>query len=133
MQLHEIEGIGEKHAATLESQGLSTVDQLLEKAGTPQGRETLAGTSGISEKQLLEWVNHADLIRINGVGGEYADLLEAAGVDSVPELAQRNGSNLTATLAQVNEAKHLVRRVPTETEVDRWIDEAKTLPKAVHH
>jgi predicted flap endonuclease-1-like 5' DNA nuclease len=78
-------------------------------------------------------VNHADLMRIKGVGSEYADLLEAAGVDSVPELAQRNAANLAATLGNVNEAKNLVRRVPNEADVTTWVAEAKTLPKAVQY
>ena len=78
-------------------------------------------------------MNHADLMRINGVGSEYADLLEAAGVDSVPELAQRNAANLAAKLEEINEAKNLVRRVPTEANVTAWVAEAETLPKAVQH
>jgi predicted flap endonuclease-1-like 5' DNA nuclease len=78
-------------------------------------------------------VNHADLMRIKGVGSEYADLLEAAGIDSVPELAQRNAASLAEKLAAANEAKNLVRRIPTEAEVTGWIAEAKTLPKAIHH
>jgi predicted flap endonuclease-1-like 5' DNA nuclease len=133
MKLLDIEGIGPKHAATLEGHGLATATHLLEHGGTSAGRKALSEKSGISEKLLLEWVNHADLCRISGVGSEYADLLEAAGVDSVPELARRKSSNLTAALATVNEQKKLVRRVPTEGEVDRWVAQAKTLPRAVHH
>jgi hypothetical protein len=133
MELHEIEGIGETYAATLGSHGVTTTDHLLAEGGTKAGREGLAAKSGISEKLLLEWVNHADLCRLDGVAGEYADLLEAAGVDSIPELAQRDPGNLTAALATTNEAKNLVRRLPSESEVTRWIDEAKGLPRAVHH
>lgn len=133
MKLLDIEGIGPKHAATLEGHGLATATQLLAQCGTSAGRKAVAETSGINEKLLLEWVNHADLCRIDGVGSEYADLLEAAGVDSVPELAQRKGSNLAAALTTVNEQKKLVRRLPTEGELDRWIAQAKTLPRAVHH
>ena len=133
MKLLDIEGIGPKHAATLEGHGLTTAEHLLQHGGTAAGRQALAEKAGISERLLLEWVNHADLCRIDGVGSEYADLLEAAGVDSVPELAQRNSSNLAGMLATVNESKKLVRRVPSETEVARWVAEAKTLPRAVHH
>lgn len=78
-------------------------------------------------------MNHADLMRIKGVGSEYADLLEAAGVDTVPELGQRNAANLAEKLAEINEAKSLVRRVPTAAEVEGWVDEAKTLPRAVEY
>ncbi len=113
--------------------GLTTTDHLLEQGGSKAGRESLAEKSGISEKLLLEWVNHADLCRLDGVAGEYADLLEAAGVDSIPELAQRNAVNLSAALEHTNETKQLVRRVPSESEVTRWIEQAKGLPQAVHH
>lgn len=133
MNLDEIEGIGSTYATTLQSHGLTTVDHLLEHGGSPSGRQALAEKSGISERLILEWVNHADLIRVDGVGGEYADLLEAAGVDSAPELAQRNAANLHARLAEVNEQKSLVRRVPSESEVEGWIENAKTLPRVVHH
>jgi predicted flap endonuclease-1-like 5' DNA nuclease len=116
-----------------EALGVDTIEELLETGGTPAGREAIADKSGLSPKLILEWVNHADLMRVKGVGSEYADLLEAAGVDTVAELAQRNAANLAATLGEVNEAKNLVRRVPTETEVTGWIAEAKTLPKAVQY
>lgn len=133
MSLHEIEGIGPSYAAELEQQGVTRIEQLLEQGGTAAGRSALAERSGISEQLLLEWVNHADLHRVEGVGGEYADLLEAAGVDSVPELAQRSAANLAARLAELNEEKQLVRRVPTEVEVAGWIEQAKTLPRIVQH
>jgi predicted flap endonuclease-1-like 5' DNA nuclease len=112
---------------------VTQVAHLLEHGGTAAGREKLAATAGVSEKLVLEWVNHADLMRIDGVGSEYADLLEAAGVDSVPELATRNATNLAAALEKANAAKDLVRRVPSETVVAKWVAEAKTLPRAVHH
>ena len=133
MELHEIEGIGPTYAATLQSHGLTTTDHLLEHGGSKAGREALAAKSGIGENLLLEWVNHADLCRLDGVAGEYADLLEAAGVDSVPELAERNAANLTVALEHTNDTKHLVRRVPAESEVIRWIEQAKGLPRAVRH
>ena len=133
MKLEEIEGIGPTHAATLAAHGLSTTDQLLEHGGTPSGRAALAEKSGISDTLILEWVNHADLCRIDGVGCEYADLLEAAGVDTTVELAQRNAGNLATALERTNDEKKLVRRVPTEADVTRWIEQAKGLPRAVHH
>jgi predicted flap endonuclease-1-like 5' DNA nuclease len=129
----DIEGVGEALAAKLAEAGVKTVEGLLEVGGTKKGRAELAESTGISEKLILRFVNHADLFRLNGVGPQMAELLEAAGVDSVAELAQRNAANLTVKLAEVNEAKNLVNRVPSETEVTKWIAEAETLPKAVTH
>jgi predicted flap endonuclease-1-like 5' DNA nuclease len=131
-KLDEIEGIGTSYAKALEDAGIDTIEELLQVGGGPAGREIIADKSGLSMKLILEWVNHADLMRIKGVGSEYADLLEAAGVDSVPELAQRNAASLTEKLEAANEARNLVRRVPTEAAVTAWIAEAKTLPQAVH-
>ena len=131
MKLLDIEGIGPAFAEKLQKQGLSTTEDLLKEGATATGRHKVAESSGISEKLVLEWVNHADLCRIHGIGSEYADLLEAAGVDTVPELSHRNAENLTAALTKANEAKKLVRRIPSQTEVAHWIDEAKTLPRAV--
>jgi predicted flap endonuclease-1-like 5' DNA nuclease len=127
----EIEGIGESYGQKLQEAGIGTLDQLLEKGAAPTGRKEIAEKAGVSEKLILRWVNMADLFRIKGVGEEYADLLEAAGVDTVPELAQRNAENLHKKLAQVNEAKELVRRVPTQSEVSGWVDQAKKLPRAL--
>jgi predicted flap endonuclease-1-like 5' DNA nuclease len=132
-KLDEIEGIGPSYATALKNASIDTIEERLAVGGSPAGRDTIAEKSGLSPKLILEWVNHADLMRIKGVGSEYADLLEAAGVDSVPELAQRNAANLAATLGDVNEAKNLVRRVPTEGEVTAWVAEAKTLPRAVQY
>jgi predicted flap endonuclease-1-like 5' DNA nuclease len=131
--IEEIEGIGEVYGAKLAEAGVKTAEALLAAAGGKKGREELAAKTGISEALLLEWVNRADLMRVKGVGSEYADLLEAAGVDSPAELAQRNAANLTAKMAEINEAKNLVRRVPTESEVEGWIESAKTLDKVVTH
>jgi predicted flap endonuclease-1-like 5' DNA nuclease len=133
VKLEEIEGIGPTYAAKLAEHGLSTTEHLLEHGGTAAGRTSLADRSGVSGKLILEWVNHADLCRVDGVAGEYADLLEAAGVDTVVELGQRNAANLATALERTNEEKKLVRRVPTEAEVMRWVEEAKGLPRAVHH
>ena len=129
--LKEIEGIGEAYAARLKDAGVTTTDQLLEKGASPQGRADLAASAGVSAKLILEWVNHADLARIKGIGWEYADLLEAAGVDTVPELAQRNADNLHAKLSEINAAKSLVRRLPTADQVGAWVAEAKTLERIV--
>ena len=129
--LEEIEGIGPHYAELLKGAGLVTVDELLQAGADPKGREGLAQATGINKKLILRWVNQADLFRIKGVGEQYADLLEAAGVDTVPELAQRRADNLTKKMVEVNEAKQLVRRTPTEAQVAAWIDEAKALPRMV--
>jgi predicted flap endonuclease-1-like 5' DNA nuclease len=126
-----IEGIGQVYADKLRAAGLTTTEALLEEAATPKGRQELAEKAGISGHLILEWVNRADLFRIKGVGEEYSDLLEAAGVDTVPELAQRNAENLYAKLAEANAAKKLVRRLPTQAQVADWIDQAKRLPRAI--
>lgn len=129
--LAEIEGIGPVYAEQLSALGLKTTDDLLHAGAGPKGRENLALATGISSKLILRWVNQADLFRVKGVGEEYADLLEAAGVDTVPELAQRRAGNLTKRMANVNEEKGLVRRLPTENQVAGWIEVAKTLPRVV--
>lgn len=131
--VNDIEGVGPAMAEKLEGAGIKSIDQLLEAAGSKSGREALAEKAGIPETNILKWINHADLMRINGIGGQYAELLEAAGVDSCAELAQRNGANLAAKMAECNEAKNLTNRVPSETEVAKWIDEAKTMSKVVTH
>jgi predicted flap endonuclease-1-like 5' DNA nuclease len=131
--LKDIEGIGAAQARKLEAAGVGSVEQLLEMGGMPGGRKAIAEKSGIAEKQILEWVNHADLYRIKGVGSEFADLLEEAGVDTVVELARRNAANLRAALEAANEKQKLVRRLPTEAMLTDWIEQAKALPRAVHH
>lgn len=131
--VEEIEGVGGSYAEKLSSAGLGTTEALLGDGATPEGRKGIADKTGISGTLILKWVNHADLIRINGVAGQYAELLEAAGVDTVVELAQRNVVNLAQKLAEVNEKKNLTNRVPSESEVGRWIEEAKGLPRGVHH
>jgi predicted flap endonuclease-1-like 5' DNA nuclease len=129
----EIEGVGAAYAEKLEAAGIPTVEGLLDAGATTHGRKEVAEKTGISEHLILKWVNHSDLFRINGVAGEYAELLEASGVDTVAELAQRNAANLQAKMAEVNESKKLVRRVPAETEVETWVTEAKTLPRRVEY
>ena len=132
-KITEIEGIGATYASKLSEAGILTVEQLLEKGARPAGRKGIAESTGISPKLILRWVNMADLFRIKGVGEEYADLLEAAGVDTVKELAQRNAANLTKAMAEVNETKKLVRAVPSEKSVTAWVAEAKTMDRAVHY
>lgn len=127
----EIEGIGEVYAGKLKEVGIVTLEALLEKGSTPQGRAELAEKTGISATLLLRWVNRADLFRVKGIGEEYADLLEVAGVDTVPELAQRNPDNLFQKLAAVNEEKKRVRRLPTLEQVRQWVEQAKELPRVV--
>ncbi|HNP70333.1 MAG TPA: DUF4332 domain-containing protein [Kouleothrix sp.] len=131
--IKEIEGIGPAYAEKLKGGGVITTDHLLEQGASAKGRATLAASTGISESLILRWVNHADLARIKGVGWEYADLLEAAGVDTVPELAQRRPENLHAKLGEVNEAKSLVRRLPSLDQVSAWVAEAATLERKITH
>jgi predicted flap endonuclease-1-like 5' DNA nuclease len=133
MKIADVEGIGPAFAAKLEKAGVKTTDDLLEKGAKPKGRDELEKATGISHGKILEWVNHVDLYRLDGVGSEYSDLLEAAGVDSPVELAHRVPANLAAKLAEVNEAKKLVRRVPTEAVVAGWIAQAKSMPMVVEH
>ncbi len=129
--LADIEGIGPAYTTTLADLGLTTTADLLVAGANPKGREEVALKTGISPKLILRWVNQADLFRVKGVGEQYSDLLEAAGVDTVPELAQRRADNLTKKMAEVNEQKRLVRRVPTESQVAAWIEFAKGLPRVV--
>ena len=130
-KLTEIEGVGEIYAQKLQEVGVGTTQALLEKGASPQGRREIAEKTGISETLVLQWVNHVDLFRIKGVGEEYADLLEAAGVDTVPELAQRNPENLHQKLVAVNQEKKLVRQLPTQAQVSAWIEQAKQLPRTI--
>jgi predicted flap endonuclease-1-like 5' DNA nuclease len=132
-KLSEIEGIGAGFAQKLKDVGIDTVEELLTKGAAAKDRADLAQATGISPKLILEWVNLADLFRLKGVGEEYADLLEEAGVDSVPELATRNAENLHLKLAEVNREKKLVRQVPGAAQVSAWVEEAKKLPRVVTH
>jgi len=132
-KLSQVEGIGTSYAEKLMEVGIKTTSALLEKGATPKGRKELAEATGISGKLILKWVNHTDLFRVKGVGEEYADLLEVAGVDTVPELAQRNPQNLHQKLMEVNEEKKLVRRLPTQTAVEGWVEQAKDLPRVIEY
>lgn len=132
-KIASIEGIGEKYGEQLEQAGVKTVEALLEVGATKRGRKEIAAKMNVSEKMILNWVNRADLFRIKGIGSQYADLLENAGVDSVPELAQRNPEHLLLKLQEVNEAKHLVRSMPYLKQVRKWVGRAQDLPKVVTH
>jgi len=132
-KITDIEGVGPAIAEKLSSVGITSVDGLLKACGSAKGRKEVAAKTGLSEKDLLEWTNHADLFRIKGIGSEYADLLEAAGVDTCPELAKRKADNLTKKMEEINAEKKLVRRTPPESVVEDWINQAKKLPKIVTH
>ena len=134
-KLETIEGIGPKYRKALAKAGVTTTQGLLKAGGQRKGRRELARGSGCSEHQILEWVNRADLMRVRGVGEEYSDLLECAGVDTVKELRGRKAANLHAKMLEVNTAKkrRLVRRPPGLSEVEGWIAHAKKLPPAVSH
>ena len=134
MNINEVEGIGPTYAAKLADAGVSTTDALLERGAKPAGRQALETATGLSGKLILEWVNHVDLMRIKGVGSEFSDLLEAAGVDSPAELAGRNAANLATTFQELDAARpNTTRRLPSETVIAGWIAQAKDLPKVVEH
>lgn len=134
MNIEEIEGIGPVYAAKLAEAGVKTTDDLLEQGASAAGRDRLAGITGLTTHQLLKWVNHVDLMRLDGVGSEYADLLEAAGVDSCAELARRNPANLAQTFQELDAARpNWIRRVPGEATVAGWVAQAADLGKVVTH
>ncbi len=128
-----IEGIGQTYADKLEAAGIKTTDDLLEKCASPKGREKIAEETGISTKLILKWTNHADLFRIRGVAGQFAELLEAAGVDTVKEFRHRVAANLYPKLVETNEAKNLCNRVPSEKEIQKMIDQAKELEPVISY
>ncbi|OGO31575.1 MAG: ferredoxin [Chloroflexi bacterium RBG_16_54_18] len=132
-KLVDIEGVGEVFVGKMNTAGVASIETLLKKGASPKGRKELAEKSGISDAKILEWVNHADLFRVKGVGSEYSDLLEAAGVDTVPELAQRKAENLFQKMTEVNQAKKLVRRLPVLSQVTDWIEQAKRLPRIIQY
>lgn len=132
-KIEDIEGIGEVYGQKLRELGIKDTDSLLANTLTPKQRKELAEKTGISPKRILTFANMADLYRVDGIGQEYSELLEAAGVDTVPELATRNPANLTKMLAETNEAKKITRRVPSEKEVTKWVEQAKNLPRALEY
>ena len=131
MKITAIEGIGPQNAKMLAKASVTTTEGLLKAGGDPAGRRQLAAATGLAEEAILGWVNRADLMRVKGVGEEYSDLLEVAGVDTVKELRRRNPQNLHAAMVAANEEKNLVRRPPALSEVERWVEHAKTLAPAV--
>ena len=133
VKIEDIEGIGPTYAKKLVEAGIKSTNDLLDAGATKKGRKETAEKTGISEKNILEWVNLSDLFRIKGVGSEYSDLLEEAGVDTVVELSGRNPDNLHAKIIEINEDKKLVRRPPTLETVKSWIEQAKELPRRVEY
>jgi predicted flap endonuclease-1-like 5' DNA nuclease len=129
----DVEGIGAVYAEKLIAAGVESTDALLAKCAKPAGRAELAEATGISPKLILTWTNHCDLMRINGVGPQFSELLEAAGVDTVKELKHRVPANLQAKLEEVNAEKHLVRRVPAVSEVEKMVEQAKELPAVMEY
>jgi len=129
--LAKVEGIGETYAQKLKDAGIVTTEALLKQGATPKGRQEIGEKSGIGGKLILKWVNRADLFRVKGIGEEYADLLEIGGVDTVPDLARRNPESLYQKLMDVNAAKKLVRRPPSQTQVQDWVKQAQGLDRVV--
>lgn len=131
--VQDVEGIGPAYGEKLEAAGIKDTDALLSACKTPADRKALAEKTGLGDSQILKWANMVDLYRVKGIGSEYSELLEASGVDTVPELAQRNAANLAAKMVEVNDAKSLTRAVPSEKVVSGWIDHAKTLDRALQY
>ncbi|MCW5965642.1 MAG: DUF4332 domain-containing protein [Bryobacterales bacterium] len=132
-KIEDIEGVGPVFAEKLSAAGVKDTEELLEKAAGRKGREALEEATGISGKLILKWVNHADLMRVNGVGGQYAELLEEAGVDTVKELRNRNAENLATALASANDKRKLTGNVPSASMVAKWIEQAKEMEPKVSH
>lgn len=132
-KIEDVESIGLVRGEKFREAGVKDTDSLLVKCATSKGRKDLAQETGIPEQQILKFANMVDLYRISGVGSEYAELLEAAGVNTVPELARRNAANLAKALIEVNENKKLTRRVPSESEVSKWIEQAKSLSRMLEY
>jgi len=129
----DVEGIGSVYAEKLQSANIVDTDSLLKKCAKPAGRKALEEETGISGKLILTWTNHADLMRIDGVGPQFSELLEASGVDTVKELKHRVAENLQSKLEEVNAQKHLVRRVPALAEIEKMIEQAKSLPGVMEY
>jgi predicted flap endonuclease-1-like 5' DNA nuclease len=129
----DIEGIGSKHVENLKKAGVTTVETLLKMGATPEGRKKIENEAGVTHNQVLEWVNRADLYRIKGVGQEFSDLLEAAGVDTVVELSKRVPENLHKKMVEVNGTRKLVRQLPNLAMVQNWVEQAKKLPRVVSY
>ncbi len=131
--LEHIEGIGSHYAGILKQHGIDSLNELLSHCAQPKERQALAEKTEISPKLILKWANQADLARINGIGEEYGELLERSGVDTVPELAQRNPGHLLQAMQQHNEKIKRVRRLPSLADVEDWVKQAKDLPRALFY
>ncbi len=132
-KIEQIEGIGPAYGKKLVEAGISSTDDLLKLCGDAKGRKAISQKSGLSEPQLLKWANMADLMRISGIGAEYSELLESAGVDTVKELRNRNPENLAAKMSEVNEQRKLTRTVPGVTVVNQWVEQAKKLDALISY
>jgi len=132
-KIDQIEGIGPASAEKLETAGIKSTDDLLKMCCDSKGRKSTAEKTGLTEKQLLRWANMADLMRISGIGGEYSELLEAAGVDTVKELRNRRADNLASKMSEINAQKKLTRNVPSERQVAKWVEQAKSLEAVISH
>lgn len=132
-KLSDVQGIGETYAAKLAIAGIHTSEQLLDAGATPIGRKELSTKTGIGDALILKWANHVDLFRIKGVAGQYGELLEAAGVDTVIELAQRKPENLLKKMEEINKQKNLVNRLPALSMITDWIEQAKLLPRKLQY
>jgi predicted flap endonuclease-1-like 5' DNA nuclease len=132
-KIQEIEGIGPANGTKLEQGGISTTNDLLNKCGSAKGRKAMSANMGISESVLLKWANMADLMRISGVGKQFAELLEASGVDTVKELKNRNADNLSQKMNEINAEKKLTKGVTTSKQIEEWIKQASELDPAISH
>lgn len=133
MKIIDIEGIGSSYADRLSKAGIRTTETLLKRGGTAEGRKEIESMTGIGNAQILKWVNKADLLRVKGIGGQYSDLLERAGVDTVVELSKRVAGKLLTKMVEVNQAKNLVDKMPALTQVQRWVAQAKKMRRAVSY
>lgn len=132
-KIEEIEGIGPSYAKKLAVAKIKTTNDLLKFCKTPKGRSDVSKTAGVSEHQVLKWTNLADLMRVSGIGSEYSELLEAAGVDTVKELRNRNAVNLATKMKETNAKKKLTRTTPGAKTVQQWIDKAAKLPGVIKY
>jgi len=131
MKISDIEGIGPAYATKLAKAGVRSVEGLLKAGASAKGRKEISAASGVDQTLILAWVNRADLYRIKGVGAQYSDLLEKAGVDTVVELSKRAAGNLYKKMVEVNQAKNLVNSLPGLKQVEDWVNQAKKLPRVV--
>ncbi|MBI1384035.1 MAG: DUF4332 domain-containing protein [Rhizobiales bacterium] len=127
-KIETVEGIAKVYGEKLRQAGVKRTDQLLERGASKKGRKELADVVGIDEKLILKWTNFCDLMRIRGVGEEYSELLEAAGVDTVKELKMRKPDNLHKAMVEANAKRKMVRQLPSLKQVEKWVAQAKELP-----